>query len=216
MKTQSFAHVFSSIWEWCRSLTGMLTILVIILAIGIIALTVIGEYYSKTSLQYRITRIIFIAGYIIFGINFANNLIAHILAAKWLVNTVAVLFAILITRAAIKRKDMLFIWLAAGIGGFILPQTFGEVGLIHLAFIIAGCLQFFALFANPKSNNSPITADQTLTQPRSRPPKEIFSRRVIWQRTKPLTQTTAPTGNPGSTIIDNIIQESDQVLQRIN
>lgn len=91
------ATTISKFLAWCYSPIGMITILIIIAAIGIVTLMAIKENCTTSDLSYRIVRVLFIAGYACFILNFAGSLVAQFIAfiislfaTKWIATTIVI------------------------------------------------------------------------------------------------------------------------------
>lgn len=87
----STTEFFQSIQDWINSLTGTLTILIILAAIGVIATMAAKESYGKGSFGHRTVRVITITLYTVIAVNLADTFIRHILSLTWLTTSLLIL-----------------------------------------------------------------------------------------------------------------------------
>lgn len=199
--------------SWCQSPIGMLTILIIIAALGIVTLMTIRENCTTSDLSYRVVRTLFIAGYACFVLNFAGSLVAQIIAAiiklftvKWIATVIVIgltLVSYIIAIYLCGRPDLdkvkaigrsMPFWLIAI---FALPT--GAYGIYHSGWLVAGALIAEVLLWAGAVDFVEKKAPWKISEPQK-----------IKKIARPEPEKTEDTG-----IVSNILHETGRVIQKI-
>lgn len=164
----STTSVLQAIQKWFNSLTGTLTVLAILAAIGIIATMAARESYGKNSFGHRTVRVIAIALYTVIAVNLAGTFIERIFSLTWLTTSLLILICASLIYLAftrdLKAKPLSavlylvtsYIILVGGSQGIYHNENVtivvGFIGLITYA-ILLGIVGGIATSDSPSANN---------------------------------------------------------------